>query len=466
MTIGQNEALFILVLSQILRAIYLDTRLDMKHISKGQPIVLKVFCVLFFALSMLSVTRLSAQDGEKLFKQNCSACHMVDKDMVGPALKGVEERWEGKKDLLHQWIHNPAKVKDMGDPYVDKLLSEWMPKGGLMPAQMVSDEDIDAILDYVANWKPEEKPATAGGTGAATTTATPGSGGEAGGGGMSSAWLVIIIFILLILIFSLSGVRSSLTKIDRSVRDARGEELEPELTFWQRTRAWAWKNKAFVGVVSILIVCYLVVIGYEGLMGIGVYQGYTPEQPIKFNHTLHAGENKIACVYCHTGALTSRHAGIPSANVCMNCHKGITEGRSEEGTADIHRIYEAIGYDPETRSYSGETKPIKWVKVHNLPDLAYFNHAQHYVVGEIECQECHGEIQENNIVASQFAPLTMGWCVDCHNHTEVKMDGNGYYDEIHQRLVDNGKEELKKYLEDGTITARELGGWECAKCHY
>ena len=88
------------------------------------------------------------------------------------------------------------------------------------------------------------------------------------------------------------------------------------------------------------------------------------------------------------------------------------------------------------------------------------------MVAGIECQECHGQVQEEFVTAEQHAELTMGWCVDCHNTTKVNMDGNGYYEDIHQRLVDNGREELKKYLEDGKITARELGGWECAKCHY
>jgi hypothetical protein len=150
----------------------------------------------------------------------------------------------------------------------------------------------------------------------------------------------------------------------------------------------------------------------------------------------------------------------------MNCHKGISKGRTDEGTADIQKIYDAVGWDKENQAYTGEEKPIKWVKVHNLPDFAYFNHSQHYVVGEIECQECHGQVQEDYTVAEQFSPLTMGWCLDCHNNTQVVMEGNGYYDEIHERLVENGKEELKKYLEDGAITVRDLGGWECAKCHY
>jgi hypothetical protein len=376
--------------------------------------------------------------------------------MTGPALKGTQERWAGKEELLYKWIKNPAAVKDMGDPYVNKLLAEWEPKSGLMTAQAVSDEEIAAILDYIANWAPPV-PTTPVGEAPVSVPVD---------GGLSTTWMLIVLFILLILVFSLWGVRSSVGKINAAMREAEGLEVAPELSFGQRTQAWIWKNKVFVSISGILIVVYLLVSGYDALMGVGVYQGYTPEQPIAFNHTLHAGENGVACVYCHHSATKSKHAGIPSANICMNCHKGINQGRSETGTAEIQKIYAAVGWDQENQRYTGEENPIKWVKVHNLPDHAYFNHAQHYVVGQIECQECHGQIQEDYTVAGQYAPLTMGWCIDCHNKTAVTMDGNGYYDEVHARLVDNNKEELKKYLEDGTITARELGGWECAKCHY
>jgi len=444
-----------------LEAIYLNTRLDMKHFAKELSAVFKLFWVFAFVIGFASFTNLHAQDGEKLFKQNCSACHKVDKDLVGPALKGVQERWSGKENLLYEWIKNPAKVKDMGDPYVDELLAEWMPKGGLMAAQLVSNEEIDAMLAYVEAWQPPPPPVVAPGD----LTAANGAGASADQG-ISIMWLVIVAFILLVLIFSLVGVRSSLTRLNAAILDAEGKEIEPVLSSSERFKAWLWKNKTFVAILAILVTVYFVVLGYEALMGIGVYQGYTPEQPIKFNHTLHAGTNEIACVYCHSGALKSKHAGIPSANICMNCHTGINEGQTAEGTAEIAKIYDAIGWDLESRSYTGEEKPIKWVKVHNLPDHAYFNHAQHYVVGEIECQECHGQIQEDYTVAGQFAPLTMGWCIDCHNNTAVKMDGNGYYDEVHERLVDHGKDELKKYLEDGTISVKDLGGWECSKCHY
>jgi len=429
----------------------------MMKFSKGFDQALRVILTALIAVSLIGVGEVSAQDGEKLFKANCSACHKVNQNMTGPALKGVEERWAGKQELLYLWIKNPAEVKDMGDPYVNKLLAEWEPKSGLMNAQAVNDEEITAILDYVKNWEPPVRDQVAEGEPVAEIPAER---------GLSTTWLLIVVFILLILIFSLWSVRSSLNKLQNSMLEAEGEEVAPELSFGDKTKIWLWQNKVFVSVIGILVVVYLAVSGYEALMGIGVYQGYTPEQPIKFSHKLHAGENGVACVYCHHSALKSKHAGIPSGNICMNCHKGISQGRSEEGTAEIMKIYEAVGWDMDAQEYTGEEKPIKWIKVHNLPDHAYFNHAQHYVVGQIECQECHGQMQEEYTVAGQHAPLTMGWCINCHNETQVMMDGNEYYDEIHERLKNNGKEELKAYLEDGAITARELGGWECAKCHY
>ena len=429
----------------------------MMQFSNGFSLTLRVLLTALLTAGLVSVGEVSAQDGEKLFRANCSACHKVNQNMTGPALKGVQERWEGKEELLYEWIKNPAEVKEIGDPYVNELLAEWEPKSGLMNAQAVNDEEITAILEYVENWEPPVQEAVAEGEPVAEVPAER---------GLSTTWLLIVVFILLILIFSLWSVRSSLTKLQNSMREAEGMEIEPEMAFGTKAKIWLWQNKVFVSIAGILVVVYLAVSGYEALMGVGVYQGYTPEQPIKFSHKLHAGENGVACVYCHHSALKSKHAGIPSANICMNCHKGISQGRSEEGTAEIMKIYEAVGWDMDAQEYTGEEKPIKWVKVHNLPDHAYFNHAQHYVVGEIECQECHGQMQEDYTVAGQHAPLTMGWCINCHLETRVVMEGNEYYDEIHERLKENGKEELKAYLEDGTITAKELGGWECAKCHY
>lgn len=428
----------------------------MSHHLKDFLLTVKSLALLAFVVGLIGAVDLQAQDGEKLFKQNCSSCHKIDQNMTGPALKGTRERWAGKEELLYLWIKNPNAAMDSGDGYVKALVNEWKPRAGIMPAQAVSDDEITAILDYIDNWTPPvAQVATATETVAVYTDQ-----------GLSSTWLLIIIFILLILMFSLWGVKSSLTKLKRAIAESEGQELEPELSFADKSKMWLWDNKVFVSIASIFILVYFVTLGWDSLLGVGVYTGYTPEQPIKFSHKLHAGENGVACVYCHHSATKSKHAGIPSTNICMNCHKAINEGRSEEGTADIQKIYAAVGWDPDLQQYTGEENPIQWIKVHNLPDHAYFNHAQHYTVGQIECQECHGQIQEDYTVAGQYSPLTMGWCIDCHNQTAVKMEGNGYYDEVHSRLVDNNKEELKKYLEDGTITARELGGWECAKCHY
>jgi hypothetical protein len=230
----------------------------------------------------------------------------------------------------------------------------------------------------------------------------------------------------------------------------------------------------FASFLGLILVVWLVVEAWGALWVIGVYGGpevehYRPEQPIAFDHSLHAGKDNLAidCQYCHSGASKSRHAGIPSANVCMNCHKAVDSG-TKTGTKEIAKIYAAVGWDPTTQSYTGKEEPIRWVKVHNLPDHAYFNHAQHVAVAGLECQDCHGPIDTEMTVAEQWAPLTMGWCIDCHTEREVKMAGNGYYDEVMARLMetDKGHSELKKYLQDGKITVRELGGLECAKCHY
>ena len=217
-------------------------------------------------------------------------------------------------------------------------------------------------------------------------------------------------------------------------------------------------NKKLVAVILIILFVWGNVKGWYALKGIGVTTGYTPDQPIKYSHKLHAGDMKIACIYCHSGAEKGKTAGVPSANVCMNCHKFVKKG-PETGTEEIAKIYKALDYDPDKGTYGPNPKPIQWVRVHNLPDLAYFNHSQHVVVGKVQCQTCHGQIQDDYTVAGQFSPLTMGWCIDCHRKTNVQMAGNHYYDDYHQKL-------LTKYGSDSLITVERIGGTECARCHY
>ena len=210
---------------------------------------------------------------------------------------------------------------------------------------------------------------------------------------------------------------------------------------------------------------------YGWMMQVGVDQGYQPIQPIHYSHRIHAGDNQIECKYCHSSARTSKTSGIPSLNVCMNCHKSISEvadATSEFSSVtedyskefydkEIQKLYKATGWDPATQSYTGETQAVEWVRIHNLPDFAYFNHSQHVSVAGVQCQTCHGPVEEMEIMY-QNAPLTMGWCINCHRETNVKMDGNPYYEKIHEELS-------KKYGVE-QLTAAQMGGLECGKCHY
>jgi hypothetical protein len=175
---------------------------------------------------------------------------------------------------------------------------------------------------------------------------------------------------------------------------------------------------------------------------VGIQQGYQPTQPIAFSHALHAGQYEINCNYCHTSVYKSKNANIPSANICMNCHSQI-----KKESPEIQKIYRAIE----------NNKPIEWVRIHNLPDLAYFNHSQHTQVGKIECQTCHGPIQTMDVVY-QYSPLTMGWCINCHRETPLNTEGNKYYDNL-VKLHDQANK-------GAAFTVSSNGGTECSKCHY
>ena len=420
---------------------------------------LSLVLVLSFGPAAQADDALYAQ-GEKLFRGNCASCHKPDQDMVGPAVKGARARWEGQGDI-YAWIKDSQRyLKSTGNPYATALFEKW--KKSVMTPAAVTDEEIDAILHYVDNYAPPVAANVPGPTAPAA---------ESKEGNNDWLWLIVVALLLLVVILSLNSVRQGLAS---AVAEAEEKSAPPKYTFWGGVRAWAWNNKMFASFLGLFLVVWLIVQGWNALWVVGVYGGpevehYRPEQPIAFDHTLHAGADNLAidCQYCHSGAEKSRHAGIPSANVCMNCHKAVDTG-TKTGTTEIAKIYAAVGWDPATQSYTGEEEPIRWVKVHNLPDHAYFNHSQHVAVAGLECQDCHGPIDTEMTVAEQWAPLTMGWCVECHTEQEIRMSGNGYYDEVMARLMetDMGHNELKKYLKDGKVTVRELGGLECAKCHY
>lgn len=400
------------------------------------------FLAIFLVLS--SFTTAVAQDiegdaanGMKIFKAKCAACHKLDKKFVGPALGDVTQRRE--LDWLILWIRDNKALRESGDKDAIKIFEDY--SGSVMtPFPELSDQDIKDILRYTIDGDPNKKEKK-------DETPVPPSGDDD-----NTALLFILGGILLLLVILLARVKNTLKQI-------KGDPTSTIISDADVITRTALKNPKIVTVLTILIAVFLLQQTYFALMSVGVQQAYQPEQPIKFSHKLHAGDNKIDCNYCHYGARKGKHSNIPAANVCMNCHMYIQEG-PKYGTEEIAKIYDAVGYDPENAQYieDYEQKPIKWVRIHNLPDLAYFNHSQHVTAGQVECQTCHGPIEEMEEVY-QHADLTMGWCINCHRETEVQVETNEYYSEMHERLK-------AKYGKDAKITVDMIGGLECGKCHY
>ena len=416
------------------------------------------FLPLFILASFFTVQGVSAQDdaavqaGKKLFNVNCAACHKLNKRAVGPALKGVSSKYD--KEWLYSWINNSTAMVKSGDAQAVAIYEEY--NGSVMTSfPQLSTEDIDNILAYTDYTPP------------ATTTAATAAGApvQAAGSSVSNNLILIALALVFgILVVMLFLVQRTLLRI----ATMSGVDIQPEPKP-KRTPIWvAFVQNQFLVLVSVVLLllssAYFV---YGFFMQVGVDQGYMPVQPIHYSHKIHAGANQIECKYCHSSARVSKHSGIPSLNVCMNCHRNIAEYNGEEDlengytkdfyTKEIKKLYAAVGWDEENQAYTGETQPVKWVRIHNLPDFVYFNHAQHVEVGEIACQKCHGPVEEMEIMY-QYSPLTMGWCINCHRETNVKVESNEYYAKIHEALS-------KKYGVE-KLTVAQMGGLECGKCHY
>jgi mono/diheme cytochrome c family protein len=419
-------------------------------------ISIKTLLAVVFAVFTIS-SKIHAQDGEKLFKQNCAVCHAshTDQKLTGPGLKGVFDRVP-PGDWINRWIKNNEKLIKGGDPYATKIY-EANGKAAMSVFENLSDNDIASIVSFIKAPAPVAPGAAPVAVGESPETAN-------GNGGIEPLYLILgFVVILAILIGSLRSVRTSL---QNSSNRAEGKEENPELTFGQEVKGWISGHRRLVGVFCIIIAFVGMKSCWDACYNIGVYydyktqKGYKPEQPIKFSHKLHAGDNEIACQYCHSSVEKSRHAGIPSVNICMNCHKAIQKG-PKYGEKEIAKIYDAAGFDAKTGTYDdSKQNPLKWIKVHNLPDHVYFNHSQHVVVGKVDCATCHGNLKEMT-VAEQKTPLTMKWCIECHRKTEVAMEGNAYYDRLHKALKEKyaGQYDVK-------FTVDKIGGLECGKCHY
>lgn len=398
-----------------------------------------IFSLLFFILlNPFSTHAQSVEEGEKLYKANCTACHMIDKKLIGPALEGVNDKYS--EEWLIKWIKNSAEMIASGDPQAVAIYEEYN-KSPMTSFLHFSDEDVINILAYI-----EAAPSMV-----EAVAVTSADGSVSAIEDNTTDYILLAFFLtLLLLIAGLWKVKNMLkTAANETPKDLVESIISIVSAYLERTP------------LVVLTVLLLAVGGANAawniMTGVGVYQNYAPEQPIKFSHKLHAGDNQVDCNYCHSSARHSKHSGIPSASVCMNCHTYINEGPS--GTEEIQKIYDAVGFDPEKGQYieGYEEKPIKWVRIHNLPDLAYFNHSQHVVAGGLECQDCHGPVEEMEVLA-QHSELTMGWCINCHRETEVQTADNDYYEEMHRKFKENHP--------DQKFTVEEIGGLECGKCHY
>jgi len=419
--------------------------MDRYKIHSAKNIFFLLICSLIIGL--LPITSLSAADaaaGEKLWKANCTSCHKVHKKLVGPALTGVTEKYE--KEWLYKWIRNSQAFIKEGDQRANAIYEEY--GNSVMTAfPSLTNGDIDDILAYV-----NSVPVPAG------TTADGGIDPTGAGGEVQQGWTPSNIFIGImgLLLLGIVGVLAFvLRSLDNILRERRGLPRAAPYTI-----SSIFKNRAFRITTGLAMFALLAVTTYDNAGSLGRQEGYQPDQPIKFSHKLHAGQYGIDCQYCHVGANRGKSSVIPSANICMNCHKQIQEG-PVYGTKEIEKIYDAVGFDPKTKTYKEgyEQKPIEWVRIHNLPDHVYFNHAQHVNAGQLECQQCHGEIQEMEVVQQQES-LGMGWCIDCHRETKVNFQGNEYYS-VYAKF----HEEIKAGERTG-VTVEDIGGLECQKCHY
>jgi len=408
--------------------------------SQDYKVISRKVLSLFMLLIITATSTITAQDveqGKALFTKNCTSCHTVGKGkLIGPDLVGIND--EHESEWLFAWIRNSSELIASGDEDAIAIFEEYN-KTQMTAFPQFSDEDLSNILAFIAEG-PEVVVAVAG-------SADGDAAGDAGASQESLVVLMLAIALLILALFILNRVKNIL-------KETRGEETKSLL---KGALSWVKSNPVVLVFFCIFLFLYGGKVVYDGLLSVGVQQGYQPEQPIAFSHKIHAGENGIDCNYCHSGARHSKTSGIPSANVCMNCHTYINSG-TQTGTEEINKIYAAIGFDPETRTYieGYEQQPIQWVRIHNLPDLAYFNHSQHVSVAGVECQTCHGPIEEMDVV-EQHATLTMAWCIDCHKETPIDTD-NPYYHDLNENWVE------KYHGEEMTVD--KMGGLECGKCHY
>ena len=426
----------------------------LKKPTKNLTLISRIFSqnfgILFLYLILSNTYQLLAQEeqgetfdqnivssGESLFKGNCTVCHAINEVVIGPALRDVHERQS--EEWLYAFIKNSQKVIKSGDEYAVNLYNQY--NQTLMTSFDFSDEELNSILTYIKSESVKEIQVA--------VVDSVVEGGEVSSSSISSDNFYLSLGLNIILLFVLIFILLRFTNLSKKYvllkdNQNKGKLLDDDdkeiVDSGFKIKEFIRSNKV-VGIASFIFIAVFVKSCIDGLYTIGIQQNYQPTQPIAFSHKIHAGQYEIDCNYCHTGVNISKSANIPAVNICMNCHGVINTDKPE-----IQKILTA--YE--------ENRPIEWVRVHNLPDLSYFNHSQHVAVGGIECNTCHGPIEEMDVVY-QYSELTMGWCINCHRESEINSKGNDYYDKLVELHKGSSKEPLK---------VEDIGGLECSKCHY
>jgi mono/diheme cytochrome c family protein len=418
-----------------------------------KPVIQKLTRLLLFFGVFIAINKVSAQDAKAIFQSKCASCHKLGADMTGPNLQGVIGRWGGNMEQIRVWVHNYAKAVEAGYPEAVAIVN-FSASSMTQFGDAITDAEIDAVIKYADSWTPP--------------VVDKGKGGDNGGKEDNSGAVIfgVISLILAIIALILMQVNSNLKKLSD---DAEGIHRPEPVPFY--------RNKVYIAMVAIV---FFVVAGFflsKAAIGLGRQKGYEPKQPIFYSHKVHAGINQINCLYCHGNAWESRHAAIPSVNVCMNCHRTIQSygensakiydevGNEVNGSGEIQKLYKYAGFDPKNADKWDPTKakPIEWEKIHNLPDHVYFNHSQHIRAGKVQCQTCHGEITAMDEV-KQVAELSMSWCINCHRNTKVDFNtdstGNKFYS-----IYEKFHNDIKNHKMD-SVTVKDIGGTECQKCHY
>lgn len=433
---------------------------------KVKSIALPIVCLLFLSANVVEAFaqepgKLSAEaaEGEKLFKANCASCHAMDIKQVGPALQGVHTK--RSDEWLLKWIKNNEKLRASGDKDAIAIFNEYN-KVAMNNFENLSDVQITAIITYFKEWTPPVK-----------VTKTDGGGPEKVSF-YSEPTLYVLLFLIIILLIVLMILRRTKNSLKASLKQVEGVKEEAEVV----KSVPEWKKKINptilkMAVGSVVLLALATYGYYFGVTEVAVQQGYAPEQPIKYSHKLHAGDLQIDCKYCHSTAEYSKQASVPSVNTCMNCHKGVQLRDRYDGevSPEIKKIYAAMDYNADDGTYGNNPKPVRWIRIHNLPDHAFFNHSMHVKGAGLTCQTCHGPIQEMEVV-QQYSTLQMGWCINCHRERKIDVENNPYYEKLHAKIREekNNKSSnyAKYFTKDGKIdiTPAQNGALECSKCHY